>query len=222
MQHLPTKIPTYIRERIPDAIVPAVFVEAMRALAACRTLDESKFWADKADALAAWAKIYKNDDAATEARRLKAHAYRRMCQLADDVASAVPAQPKGVGRPAAANTALTRAGLSKSQIKNVLRVGSIPADEFESLIKQPKPPSMTQLAQIGIGLRTPGMLVSSPAWRAMALYGRNFRTFCRANPAFELGKNIYSGEVTAAKALVKDIREWLDEYEASLPDIPQS
>ena len=52
-------------------LVPVEYEVAIRALTECTTLDESKYWSDKSDALAAWAKIYHSDDAGRKAKLLE-------------------------------------------------------------------------------------------------------------------------------------------------------
>lgn len=79
------KLPVVVREKVDASRLPVQYDEAVKALAACTTIDESKHWADKAEALAAWAKVYKDDQVAIEARRLKLHAYRRMGELAQEL-----------------------------------------------------------------------------------------------------------------------------------------
>src|ERR1700722_7297053 len=72
--------------KVPRTVpMPVEYVEACKALAACVTIDEAKRWADKAEALAAWAKIYRSDEASVQAARLKLHAYRRMGKLAEEI-----------------------------------------------------------------------------------------------------------------------------------------
>ena len=66
-------------------LVPVEYERACTALAECQTIDEAKYWDNKADALAAWAKIYNNDQAGLEAKRLKLHAYRRMGEIAREI-----------------------------------------------------------------------------------------------------------------------------------------
>lgn len=220
MQQLPSTIPTYVREKISDAIVPLVFAEAIRAIAACRSIDEGKYWADKADALAAWAKVYKQDETAIEARRLKAHAFRRMSRLADDLAASVR-DPHKTGR-ASPHVQLSKAGLSKSQITKIRQVGSVPEKRFNELVDGSNPPHIGKLAFHGVG--TKNKLASSEAWRKFAggKYvqgnGHKFRQFCRAHSAYELGRAISPNEVTVAKKFVQELRDWLDEFIESMPE----
>ncbi len=220
---LPSSVPTYVREKIQDAIIPLVFKDALRALASCRTIDESKYWADKADALAAWAKIYKNNEAAAEAKRLKAHAYRRMSHLADEIIEALGGPRKVRGLPGAA-AKLKEAGMSQNQVMRIRRIGHIPQAKFDALMAQKNPPGIQSMATEGIGRgRLGNKLASSEAWRKVsgsysgASNAVQFRHFCRKFSAYELGRGVASDEVPMARALVKELRDWLDEFEESLP-----
>ena len=75
--------------------MPVQYEEALKALEACTSLDETTVWSNAADALAAWAQIYRSDEAELKAKRLRLHAYRRMGQLARDLRP--PGKMKGGG-----------------------------------------------------------------------------------------------------------------------------
>lgn len=233
---LPANMPTYVREKISDAIIPVVFAEAVRAIAACRSIDEGKYWADKADALAAWAKIYKNDDAAAESRRLKAHAFRRMSKIAEDLASQVQVSlrakgggklPHG-GQRGPAQT-LRAAGFSTSEVMRIRRVGNIPDERFSKLMAQKTPPGIQRMSQEGRGHGKKGAPISSQSitmfagsWSGAA-NAVQFRHFCRKYSALELARGVRPDEAKAARVIVSELRDWLDEFDASLPlEAPQA
>ncbi len=79
---LPAVTQDVVAQRMHTVQVPVIYEEACKALAACTTVDEGKYWSDKATALAAWAKIHGSRKAEAEAARLKLHAFRRMGALA--------------------------------------------------------------------------------------------------------------------------------------------
>lgn len=85
MQAVITKAQARAITRGREPHVPVEYEQAVTALQACLTLDETKYWSDRADALAAWAKIYGNDQAGRKAKMLKLHAYRRMGILAAEL-----------------------------------------------------------------------------------------------------------------------------------------
>src|ERR1700690_2101621 len=69
--------------RLPH--MPVEYETALQALQECITLEDTKYWSDKADALAVWAKIFHSDDAARKAKQLKLKAFRRMGELAREL-----------------------------------------------------------------------------------------------------------------------------------------
>lgn len=134
------------------AKLPGVYVEAQRALAECQKIDECKEWADKAAAIASYAKQAQDETLMATATRIKARAIRRCGELLKAIEKAQGANqnirdgsvPKA-GRAAAA----TRAGLSERQRKDALRVANLPAAEFESAVESEKPPTVTELSEAG-------------------------------------------------------------------------
>jgi hypothetical protein len=131
-------------------LVPIEYEQAVRALAECTRLDEAKYWDDKSDALAAWAKIYRDKTVEREARALKLHAYRRMGQLAIEL------RPKKTGGTRSGNgtlagriglpadgpvKCLTELGLSKASGRAATTLARAPKDEVQRLADLPRPPS---------------------------------------------------------------------------------
>lgn len=70
-------LPTSILRRAERMEMPVVYADAVKALEACATMDEAKYYSDKSEALAAWAKIYGSQEDRKAAARLKLHAYAR-------------------------------------------------------------------------------------------------------------------------------------------------
>src|SRR6185437_1386632 len=135
-----SRLPALVKRRIADAQLPVEYEIACKALAACSSIDEAKTWADKSDALAAWAKIYKSDRAALEARRLKLHAYRPMGELARELRPQRRAS-KGRGTLPGPRSLLLEHGLTTTQAQLVARVSNLPESEFEALVMRPIPPT---------------------------------------------------------------------------------
>lgn len=221
---LPSNFPTHVHQKIAGAIVPVVYAEAIRALAACRAIDEAKHYADKADALAAWAKIYRDKEVDSESRRLKAYAYRRMGLLAEELQ---PTKYNGKGAMPGPLKKLIEAGLSEGQASKARRISAVPAPIFEKLVSDANPPGINKLSAHGAGLSLHARSnCSSPAWRiafsaaghtGASLNAYKFKVFCRKESALKIARGLRPDERRAAVALVSEIREWLDEFEASLP-----
>lgn len=135
------------------ATLPSTYVDAKTALAKCDQVDECKKWADKAAALASYAKQAKDEQLLDFARRIRLRAIERGGELLQAI------KPDKGGRPAEtrgrASPSLTRkaaangAGLSPDQAKTMLRVANVPKEERESLIESACPPTVGELAKRG-------------------------------------------------------------------------
>jgi hypothetical protein len=134
---------------IADARLPGAYVAAKRALAELDRIDLCKVWADKAAALAAYARMARDPELENLAKRLRAWALRRAGELLSEI------QPDKGGRPAetrtGAGTSSTRtaaadeAGLSKRQKDTALRIAALPAAEFEAMVEAPRPATLDRL-----------------------------------------------------------------------------
>ena len=78
---------------IDDVRLPDIYVNAKSALSECARIDECKDWADKAAALASYARMANDDSLLKHARRIQARAVRRMGELLKQV------DPGKGGRP---------------------------------------------------------------------------------------------------------------------------
>lgn len=139
---------------INEAQLPATYEAAKTALSECTKLDECQSWADKAKALASYARQAKDDSMRKMAERIQARAIGRAGEI---LAQIEPPKFKGnqyvVGAGDVPNLTRTQAaedaGLSDRQRKTALRVASIDKDEFERVIESDNPPTVTQLAEMG-------------------------------------------------------------------------
>lgn len=207
------------RGRTP--LVPLEYEAAVKALAACLTLDEAKYWNDKADALAAWAKIYHSDDVSRKARALKLHAYRRMGILAAELR---PANRFEEGRHMPGPlSALVAAGLSDSQAKAARAVAKLPKRKFDREVAAERPRAPTSFRITG------GNEELSESWRTLTGRSLNrtttvnsmsgFACFCRGNDAKALARGLDKGEVENARVIATLIAEWIDTFTERLPKV---
>lgn len=127
-----TSLPANIN--ISSARLPATYMQAKAALANCARIDECMDWADKAAALASYAKQADDDEMMKMAVRVRDRAIRRAGELLKQV---VPKKGANQNISAAGDTkVLTRkeaaeqAGMSKRQQVTAVRVASIPDDEI--------------------------------------------------------------------------------------------
>lgn len=186
-------------------LVPVEYEQAVKALAACITLDEAKYWDNKADALAAWAKIYHSPEVDRKAKQLKLHAYRRMGQLGDEIAKE---KWHGRGHPPRL-TAMIEAGLTRSQAQNASHVARMPRRKFDAILELPRVPSPGRVRANDFD--------SSQAWKDMMMAGggvpvASFRSFCRRRSASELACGLKPDERVKAREIVIEISEWVDEF----------
>lgn len=170
-------------------------------------MDEAKYYSDKADALAAWAKIFRSNEAALEAKRLKLHAYRRMSQLAEQLRP-MPRGGNGGMKPGP-SALLQEYGLSRPAANAARRIGKIPERSFEKLVASPNPPSPTRLwVTSGAG---------SSAWHEFNLIGPvKMRSFCRRYPAKDMARALTKDEAVKAREIVREVIEWLDAFDQAL------
>lgn len=206
------------RGRTP--LVPVEYESAVKALQSCITLDEAKYWGEKADALAAWAKIYRNDQVGIEARRLKLHAFRRMGELAQELRppklGAVKGAPQGSGTPPGSPSLLVKHGLRIDQANACSAIAKVPRREFEEIVALPKPPAPATFLYKFADRNT------SDSWRILTgVHGGNsltgFRSWLRGKEPKLLARALRKDEAQKARETVEEIVDWLDEFEEALP-----
>ena len=137
---------------MPDSTTQLVrYDQARHALAQCERIDEAKDWADKAAALAAYARQADDPELEATARRIRARAFRRMGELSREL-EAAPTGGTGGGRSdlpttgkIAKHAVLKTAGISTSQANRAEKVAAIPVEEFERRIESDAPPPITTL-----------------------------------------------------------------------------
>lgn len=190
-------------------LVPIEYEEAVKALKACITLDEAKVWDNKADMLAAWAKIYHSNEAEVAAKRLKLHAYRRMGQLAEEIRPSRVRHRDGKFGPSIA-AVLVESGLKKSQAQAAVFVGKLPSRTFDSVVASKTPAAPSVLLRSSAG---------SELWMKFSPSMQSFRAACRAHRALDVARGLTEREGSTARSLSSELQEWLDEFEQHLPKV---
>lgn len=138
---------------IDSAQLPALYENAKEVLANCERIDECKDWADKAAALASYARQSEDESLQNFAMRIRARAIRRCGELLQEVKPSTGGRPSEklveaapqVSRTQAANDA----GMSRDQKVQALRVAAVEHEVFEASLALPKPKTVTELADIG-------------------------------------------------------------------------
>lgn len=123
---------------------------AKTALSECSRIDECQEWADKARALASYAKQSKDDSLRKMAERIQSRAINRCGELLKQVDGRGNNQHSvGAHTTLSQRQAAKDANLSKHQQVQAVRVANIPRDQFESLVESDNPPTVTKLAEMG-------------------------------------------------------------------------
>lgn len=188
--------------------MPVQYEDAIRSLQACIDLDDAKVWSDKADMLAAWAKLYRSDEAARKAKQLKLHAFRRMREIAEVLR---PRKGGGaVGGGKGPTSLLIEHGLSRPAASAAGVLARMPKRTFDSYLNRPKPPSPFVFNREGSN--------NSESFKIINNHGiREFRAWTRAQDATLLAKGLKADEAERINEMVSEVIEWLDEFEQALP-----
>lgn len=162
-----------------NARLPQTYQSAKNALSECIALDECKSWADKAAALASYAKQANDDELMKMATRIRDRAIRRAGELLQQIEPAkggdrksTAYQTEGDHSLITRQSAAREAGMSQHQQVQAVRIANIPREEFDRQVDSPKPPTLSQLAQQGIQRQQPRPIID--------LEGRDPAAFNRA------------------------------------------
>lgn len=217
---------------LPDpaaARLPGVYEAAQKALAECSRIDECKTWADKAAALASYARQAKDDSLKVLAMRIQARAYRRMGELLKQIPPARGGDRGGPtgGRPPVGETrtqAANDAGLSEHQRKTALRVANVPQPEFEAATAEPvAPPTVTALAARGTDscqVVVRDDIQPAPLDQATKAHSRlrEFAAFCAVHDPARIALACRGYDLDSLRGYVDAIDAWLDRFVTHLPE----
>ena len=212
---------------ISDAPLPAVYEQAIRALAECSRIDECQDWADKAQAMASYARQAKDETMRKMADRIQARAIRRCGELLRQV----PAQQgtrtdlelqAGEG-PKSRTEVAADAGLSERQRKTALRVAAVPAERFAEQVESDIPPTVTALAKQGTAIKPKplvdlGVIPAADYARATEAMGmlRRFADYCASNDPVRMAAAFQPHEIDYVRRQVESVDSWLDLFVVNL------
>lgn len=131
-----------------NARLPASYEAAKAALAECTRIDECQTWANKAEALASYAKQAEDDTMRKHADRIQARAIRRCGELLKQFDGKGNNQ-HGEGDRLTQRQAAIDAGMSHHQQKQAVRVANVPEHDFDGVVESDNPPTVTRLAEMG-------------------------------------------------------------------------
>lgn len=136
-----------------QARIPQTYANAKSALYTCASIDECQEWADKAAALASYAKQAEDEELMKMAIRIRDRAIRRAGELLKQIEPKHGANQNiadgGDSKVLTRTDAARDAGMSERQQVTAIRVANVPADEFERQVEGPTPPTVTALAKQG-------------------------------------------------------------------------
>ena len=209
---LPDGLPNIARARLP-----AVYEDAKTALTECSRIDECQDWADKAEALASYAKQAQDDELRRMADRIQARAIRRCGELLQAIKAAtgshLPNVKKDGAVPLGRIQAAEDAGLSERQRKTAVRIARVPEPEFEAAIEREEPTTVTALAERGTQPRVDHLNGRDPAdfREATALLGL-LRHIERHSEEIDLAaaiRGLAPREIEAAVRALAAVEEWI-------------
>lgn len=207
---LPANLPD-----IRHAKLPATYEAARRAIAECCRIDECKDWADKAEALASYARQAKDDELRKMADRIQARAIRRCGELLQAFKNERARTDLHEGTHTQTKAARA-AGLSEYQKVTAVRIANIPEDEFEAAVASDNPPTVTALAERGkkpapkplidIGERDPQEFSLATSAQGEL---RRFAEFCESADADAVVRGSFPREFEDMREHATTIMSWL-------------
>jgi hypothetical protein len=135
-----------------NARLPMSYEAAKVALRDCVQIDECLGWANKAEALASYARQAHDDEMRKIADRIQARALKRCGELLREIEPSRGANQRireGALPKVTRTLMATNAGLSEHRRKTALRVANVPEEEFERAVESDQPPTVTALAERG-------------------------------------------------------------------------
>jgi len=214
---------------VENAKLPAIYEAARSAIAECARIDECRNWANKAEALASYARQSNDHTLRRYCDRIQARAIQRCGELLRQIPDNNRGRPANVIHEGAL-TNLTRsaaareAGLSDHQRVTALRVANVPRPEFEAAVESHNPPTVTQLAERGKQTRRPQptdhLAGRDPAdfQQATSLIGMT-EGFVRRAAEIDFAsalRGLAPHEITQVRKNLAGIRQWLVAAEGGL------
>lgn len=213
---------------VANARLPATYEQAKMALIKCNNIDECVDWADKAMALASYAKQAEDETLERTATRIRARAIRRCGELLKQVDGRGGDRSKSGGAPTSGLSISQRAlaaqaGMSRDQQVQAVRVANVPQETFERAVEGEEKVTVTKLASMGKQTRQPVVdhlqgrdpHQFSAATHTMGAM-RRFAEKCAEHDAAFIAAGVLPSEVAEARRLVASIDAWLDRFVVNL------
>ena len=201
-----------ITRALPDittATLPPTYEHAKEALATCERIDECKDWADRAAALASYAKQADDKGLMNMAVRIQSRAISRCGELLKTFENQGGKERSGVAH-GTQHAAAVSAGMSEHQELQAVRVANVPRDVFEALVESDNPPTVTALAEMGKA--STGATVPEKFKAATHLLGifRELKLFAGEHDAALVADALYDHEAGSIREAVAVAGPWLE------------
>lgn len=212
------QLPVVIRRDVPTAQLPAVYETAKRALAECVRLDECKDWLDKAAALASYARQAKNTTLEDHAKRIRKRALERAGQLLLEIKAHRGTTAKGAGR----ESAMTSAGMRIDEGQTAMRLAAAPKSLREKIIDS-GPETLAKIRAALPARQKRHGFTASDSYRSVVggnLHGARLTSFLcviRTLNAVQIARRFTSDEADRIRPSLREVSDWLDEFERNLP-----
>lgn len=211
---------------VSEAPLPEMYERARGALAEAQRVDECKDWADKAAALASYARQADDDELYKMARRIQGRAVRRCGELLKEfqnqtiglkegprsTGTVTTGEPPPEGEPQTQREAAEAAGMSKRQEVTARRVSEVPENEFEAAVESDEPPSVTALAERGRTALTEEKPEGFKAATAALGGFRQLAEFCTDNAPALVASGLRDREVEDFARNLTAVQEWIDGF----------
>lgn len=210
-----TNLPSNIN--VANARLPETYEKAKTALATCTRIDECQDWANKAEALASYAKMADDDALRKMADRIQARAVRRCGELLKQYKSpgARTDLPNNGTVARSQKEAAKKAGISQRQRETAIGVAKVPDEDFSAAVESDDPPTVTALAEEG---KKPRQAPPEGFAEASKLIGtvQRFAEFCDVHDPAVVANGVLSNEIVKVRQLVGTIDSWLDQFVVNL------
>lgn len=198
---------------VANAPLPATYEAAKKALASCASIDECQDWANKAEAMASYARMADDDTLRKLADRIQARAVRRLGELLKQY-DARGDHLKSEGAHTSQAEMARSAGISKHQQVTAVRVANVPQAAFDAAVEQSNPLTVTKLAEMGKQPQAPRQ-IDPNATLALGVLDK-FADFCtKHNPLF-VASAVSGLQVAKMRQKVGEIDAWLDQFVVDL------
>jgi hypothetical protein len=213
----PMNAPAGSNLTVANAPLPATYEAAKKALASCASMDECQDWANKAEAMASYAKQAKDETLRSMADRIRARAVRRLGELLklyDAQGQRTDKLSDGADTKLSQKEMAERAGISKRQQVTAVRVANVPEDTFNEAVEAVRPATVSRLAEMGTTPQAPRPI--DPAATAGIVAVSRFADFCAMNDPHFVAAAVASSQVPKMRKKVGDIDAWLDQFVVDL------